>query len=86
MTYVMKKNLKFYTVNELADLLGVHHNTVRRNIRCGRINAFRAGRGKRSTLLIYEEEIKRMMEFDAKKRIDEIIEKRVAEELEKRGM
>ncbi len=80
----MKKNLKFYTVTELAELLGCHYNTIRNNIKCGRINAFRVGRGKRASLRIYEEDVKRMMEFDAKKVIDAIVEKRVAEELAKR--
>jgi excisionase family DNA binding protein len=80
----MKKNLKFYTVNGLAKLLGCHYNTILNNIRCGRINAFRIGMGKRASLRIYEQEVKRMIEVDAKKTIDAEVEKRVAEELAKR--
>jgi excisionase family DNA binding protein len=35
----------FYTVPETAELLGVHPETVRRNIRSGRIKAFKVGGG-----------------------------------------
>lgn len=76
----MKKNLKFYTVNELAEVLRVHPTTIYQSIRCGRINAFRVGPGKKAPLRIYHHEVERMIEFDAKKMIDKIVEDRVKKE------
>ena len=51
----MKKNLKFYTVNELAEVLRVHPTTIYQSIRCGRIQAFRVGPGKKAPLRIYHQ-------------------------------
>lgn len=73
----MKKNFKFYTVDEFAEILRVHYNTVYRGIRCGRIQAFRVGTGKKSSYRIPEHEATRMMEFDANEIIGKMVEERV---------
>lgn len=71
----MKKKLDFFTVPELAAVFKVHNNTIYNSIRCGRIQAFRVGSGKRGSWRIYKTEIERMAAFDAKKMIDDIVEK-----------
>jgi excisionase family DNA binding protein len=40
-------SLKAYTIQEVADMLRVHHHTVRRRIRDGDIRYFRVGSGIR---------------------------------------
>jgi len=78
MGYMKKKITKFYTVPELAKALRVHVNTVYKAIKCGRIQAFRAGMGRKASFRINESEIERMMSFDAKILIDKIVEEKVA--------
>jgi excisionase family DNA binding protein len=34
---------KFYTIDEVADILKVHHTTIRRAIKDKRLNAFKIG-------------------------------------------
>lgn len=58
------KNDKFHSVKSLAKLLGVHENTIRAAIKCGRLKAFRIGRGPRAAYRINENEIERMQEYD----------------------
>ncbi len=74
----MKKNiLEVCTVNEFAELLGVHPNTVYNGIKSGKIQAFRTGFGKHSKFRIYRNEMKRMAAFDAREMIDNIVNKRM---------
>lgn len=54
-------NLKFYTVEEVAEKLCVHPCTIRKAIREKRIHAFRPGIGKKSPYRIQEDEFKRIM-------------------------
>jgi excisionase family DNA binding protein len=54
----------FYSIKEFANELMVHHNTIRNAIKCGRINAFRVGKGKRSMFRIAASEIDRMALID----------------------
>lgn len=56
----------FYTVNEFAELLRIHRNTVINSIKSGKIQAFRVGYGKRSCFRIPKSEIQRMALFDLK--------------------
>ena len=72
----MKKTKDFYTIQEFADFLSVHSNTVRNGIRSGHIQAFRVGRGIKSSWRIPHSEINRMGLFNLEEVIDKIIEKR----------
>lgn len=54
-------NPSFYTVEEFAKIMQVCAHTVRKDIERGRINAIRAGGGKRSPLRIPKTEIERLM-------------------------
>ena len=47
---------EFYTINEVADKLKVHHTTIRRAIKQGRIKAFKVG----TKWLIKKEDIERL--------------------------
>ncbi len=81
-----ENNIQFYTVRELAQVLRVHQNTVYHAIKCGRIQAVRAGKGNRATLRIYKSEVERMMAFDANEIIDNIVQNRVTSALKKRAL
>ncbi len=72
-----EKIIELLTIYEFADLLKVHHNTVRNAIKYGRIHAFRIGRGKRSEFRIFATELMRMAAFDASEMIDNIVEERI---------
>ena len=43
LTTSKKLNDEFYTINEVADILKVHHNTIRRAIKSKRLKAYRLG-------------------------------------------
>jgi len=66
----------FYTVKEFAAKIGVHHNTVRRALKSGRICGFRVGSGNRSPYRISKSEVNRIHLFDMEEMIERIIEKR----------
>lgn len=66
----------FFSIKEFAFKMGVHHNTVRRAIKSGRISGFRVGAGKRATYRIPKAEINRIALFDMEEMIERIIEKR----------
>ena len=72
----MDKKFNLLTINEFAEILKVHPNTVRNGIKSGRIQAFRAGGGKKSAFRIFDTELNRMAEFDAEHMIENIIENR----------
>lgn len=77
--YIVKKNRDFYTIDEFAEYLHVHYNTVRNGIKNGHIQAFRIGRGKKSSFRIPHSEISRMALFNLEEVIDTLIEKRKGE-------
>ena len=54
----------FLTIIEFAAILGMHHNTVRRAIKNGRISAFKLGAGNRASYRIPRSEIQRIAEYD----------------------
>ena len=71
-------NDAFFTVKEMAAILRVHAQTIRRYIRTGKLQALRlGGKGHR----IPRSEISRLGEFDT----GEIIEKMVQKRLEERN-
>lgn len=72
----IRKNKEFLTVYEFADLVGVHHNTVRKSIKNGRISAFRIGASDRSSYRISIHEINRLAVKDLDGIVDKIIETR----------
>lgn len=76
----MVKRIVIFTVDECAFILRVHPNTVRNAIKCGRIQAFRVGIGKRAAYRIFSTEIQRMAEFDATEMIENIVRKRIMDE------
>lgn len=52
---------EFLTIQEYAKRVKVHPDTVRKAIRCGYINAFRATSGKKAPFRIPMTEIERLM-------------------------
>ncbi len=70
------KESDFYTVQEMADTLRVHYNTILRAIRTGKMHAFRLGYGKKSSFRIPKTEINRMAFEDLERVIEGIIEKK----------
>lgn len=73
-----KEPLAFYSIQQFADKVGVHANTIRRSIKSGRIQAFKVGSGKKSIYRIPFSEIQRIALFDLEEMIEKIIEKRNA--------
>ncbi len=59
----------YYSIKEFAELLSVHHNTIRNSIKMGRINAFRVGYGPKAALRIPSSELSRIAEKDMIERI-----------------
>ena len=70
-------NKSFYTIQEFAEKIRAHHNTVRKSIKKGYITAFRIGSGSRSSWRIPTSEIERMALFN----LESIIEKKVNERM-----
>ncbi len=65
------------TVDEFADYIKVHPNTVRSMIRKGYLSSFKVGNGKTSSYRIAKSEVQRM----AMMNLEEIIDKRVMEKI-----
>jgi excisionase family DNA binding protein len=51
-----------YSVDEVADIIGVHPETIRRAIRTGRLKAFRVGGSQRAPFHVTREELERFMQ------------------------
>lgn len=73
----MTEQKNFYTVDEFAEKIRVHPATVRRNIKQGRIQAFRTSEGIRSSYRIPNTEVERLCELDMSKLIDRIVERKL---------
>lgn len=71
---------QFYTIQEFADFLGMHYNTIYRWIKRGHIQAFRVGRGKNCEYRIAKSEIERMGLFN----LDEVLGKMIDDKLRKK--
>lgn len=83
-THMKDDQADFFTVNEFAEKLGVHPNSVRNMIKNGRLNAFRIGGGKTSSYRIPKSEIAIMASIDFSKYVDDIVEKKLREEKNKK--
>ena len=68
----------YLSINEFAELLNVHPNTVRKGIKSGRINGFRIGPGA-STFRIPRTEIQRLSYLDLEKLIQKKVEEQIRE-------
>lgn len=77
----MEDSQDFYTVQEFADKLRIHHNTVRSGIKKGKFQAMRIGNGPRSVFRIPKSEINRVCEFDIIKNIEEIVQRKIEEKM-----
>lgn len=77
----MEDSQEFYTIQEFADKLRIHHNTVRNGIKKGKYQAFRVGSGPRSEFRIPKNEVNRICEFDMIKNIEEIANRIVEEKM-----
>lgn len=73
----MTEEKEFFSIDEFAKLLGLHHQTIRTSIKKGRIIAFRIGFGKKAALRIARSEINRIAELDLEDIIDKLIDKRM---------
>jgi len=71
----------FYTIAEFAKKLRLHPNTIRNAIRSGRLSAFRAGSGIKSSYRISHSEIGRIQLIDLEKIIQKIVDEKQGEKL-----
>jgi excisionase family DNA binding protein len=71
--HVMEKD--FLSILEMASILDLHPNTIRRAIRNGRINAFKIGAGKKASYRIPRSEIQRLSVCDMTLIINQMIVK-----------
>lgn len=69
----MENNTAFYTITEFAKILKVHPNTIRNGIKTGRIQAFRVGKGVKSSFRIPTSEINRMSTLDLERVLNNMI-------------
>lgn len=67
---------EFLSVKEFAAKIHVHYNTVLRAIKCGKLNAFRIGIGKKCAYRIPSCEINRIALCDLEDLVSRIIEEK----------
>lgn len=77
MVNMKEKTSEILTVQEFAERMKLHPNTVRYHIRSGHILAFKTGNGKKSSYRIFCSEIPRMAAFSSSKMIESIVKKRM---------
>lgn len=65
---------EFYTIKDFAALVGVHPNTIRRQVKSGRIKAFKICPGEKVTYRISRSEIGRINLIDMEEMIEKIID------------
>lgn len=73
------KEKDFYTIEEFANLLRLHPNSIRRGIKIGYFQAFRSGPGKCSRFRIPHSELTRVQEFSTMALIDKIVDEKLKE-------
>ena len=69
----------YLSISDFAKKLNVHHNTIRRAIKKGRIRAFRVSDEKKAAFRIPVSEIDRLALFDMKEMIDNLVEAKLKE-------
>ncbi len=67
------------TVNQFADYINVHPNTVRSMIRKGYLSAFKVGNGKTSSYRIHKAEVQRLAMINLEKIIDDKVLEKIKE-------
>lgn len=72
---VEKKDI--LTISEFAFEIRVHPNTVRKMIRIGRLNAFKAGGGKTSAYRIARSEIHRLSIIDLQGIVQNLVNEKI---------
>ena len=70
------QNTEFLSINQFAELIGVHPNTVRNMIKSGRLSAFRTGCSEKSSYRIAKSETQRLAIVDLDKIVNNLIEER----------
>jgi len=73
----MKDMEDLMTVQEFADHVRMHYNSIVKAIRAGRINAFRITSGKRAPYRIPKSEINRIAMIDLEKIVNQIVSDKV---------
>ena len=56
-----KENKAYFSINEFAEKLNIHPNTVRNSIKQGRLSSFRIGSGKNAMYRIPASELERLI-------------------------
>jgi excisionase family DNA binding protein len=69
-------NNEFLSINEFAELIRVHPNTVRNMINSGRLSAFRTSNSEKASYRIAKSEIQRLAVVDLDKIVENLVEKR----------
>ena len=69
----------FLTIREFAKEISVHHNTIRKMIKNGRINGIRLSAGPGSGYRIARSEINRLGLIDMQKIVDKMVEEKLKE-------
>ena len=69
-------NNEFLSINEFAELIRVHPNTVRNMIKSGRLSAFRTSNSEKASYRIAKSEIQRLAVVDLDKIVENLVEKR----------
>lgn len=71
----MKPKIKdFYSIQEFADYIGVHYNTIYNAIKKGHIYGFKVGKGDKAHYRIPHTEIERMGVYHLEEIIDRLID------------
>lgn len=73
------KQKPYYTIQEFADYIGVHYNTIYQGVKKGHIESFRIGSGHKCHYRIAHTEIVRMGLFHLDEIIDKILDRKLKE-------
>ncbi len=71
---MQEKQKEYLSIQEFAELLDLHPNTIRRSIKAGKINAVQIGPGKLSEYRIARSEINRLSFLDLQDIVDKMVE------------
>lgn len=71
----------FYSVNDFAKKLGKHPSSIRRAIKCNRIQAIRIGQGSKASYSIPSSEIHRIGVVDLEDLVNRLVEEKLKERM-----